>query len=310
MTPITWNGEPIAKPGLYRGIGMEAYHGQLTTGPSVSSSGLRTIFTASPAHYFVESYLNPDREEQEASQAFIFGRGAHHLLLGEEDFARYFVVRPEKLNGTVWNSNRTDCKEWLAGAAEAGLTVLLPAQIAAIRGMARGLAAHPLIGAGILNGLIEHSMVWQDAETGVWLKVRPDAIPNDAADFADLKTTVSVSHDALTRTIGEYGYQVQAALVGMACREVLGREMTSFSLVFSEKTPPHCARVVTLKPSDIELGEQQARMAIRMFARCVERGDWPGPGGTQSDAEYIELPTWSRGRIETRMALLEQELAA
>jgi hypothetical protein len=81
--------------------------------------------------------------------------------------------------------------------------------------------------------------------------------------------------------------------------------MNSFSLVFSEKTKPHCARVKTLKPADLELGEQQVRVALRMFARCLDRGIWPGPGGEQSDAEFVEIKPFHRTRIENRLAVLE-----
>lgn len=310
MNIITWDGQPVAAAGLFKGIGMEAYHGQLTVAPSISSSGLRTIFNESPAHYFVESYLNPNRAEPKDSKPFLFGRAAHHVLLGEEGFNRYFVQRPEELNGKPWNANRTDCKDWLKLVAEAGLSVLTPADVVAIKGMAKGLAEHPMVQAGILNGLIEHSMVWQDKETGIWLKVRPDAIPTDAADFSDLKTAADVTDDALERAIGDHGLNMQGALVGMACREVLGREMSSFSLVFSEKTEPHVARVKTLKPADLELGERQVRTALRLFARCLETGRWPGPGGEQSDAEYVEIKPYRRTAIEHRLAVLEQELAA
>lgn len=303
-----WDGQPIATPGIYRGIPIELYHQQLTAEPSISSSGLRTIFDESPAHYFARSYLNPDREDETPSEALTLGRGAHHLLLGEANFAERFAIRPETLNGEKWNSNRTDCKAWLKHCRDLGQEVLLPAQIKAIRGMARGLAAHPMVHAGILKGLIEHSLVWPDKETGVWLKVRPDAIPTTDADFSDLKTTISVDREKLQRTIADYTYHVQAALIGMASREVIGREMESFTLVFVEKTPPYCASVVTLKPADIALGENIVRAALKVFAECLESGHWPGPGGAQTDAEFIEIPTWTRNRQEGRLALLEQGL--
>ena len=310
LNPIPWDGEPISVPGLYSGIPMADYHGQLTAGPSISSSGLRTIFNDSPAHYYARSYLNPERIEDDASRAFVFGRAAHHLLLGEADFAAHFIVRPEELDDKPWNSNRTACKAWIERAEECGLTILLPGEVKAIRGMAAGLHANPLVGAGILNGLIEHSMVWQDEETGVWVKVRPDAIPTDALDFADLKTAASVSDEWIEKAVGDHGYHVQAALVGIACRAVLGRDMSSFSLIFSEKTPPHIARVKTLKPDDLDLGAKQAKAALRLFARCVDRNEWPGPGGEQSDAEYVEIKPWRRDQILWKLERIEGELAA
>ncbi len=86
--------------------------------------------------YWIHSPLNPRRIDRTESEAFILGRGAHHLLLGEDDFGRYFVARPEELNGKAWNGNRTDCREWMELAAEAGQTVLTPGQMDSIKGMA------------------------------------------------------------------------------------------------------------------------------------------------------------------------------
>lgn len=308
MNVTRWNGEPVDKAGVYSGIPLADYHGQPTVGPSVSSSGLRTIFAKSCAHYWLTSPLNPNRVEREPSQAMILGQAAHHLLLGEAEFGKHFVIRPDELNGKPWHGNRTDCKEWQAAVAAESLTVLLPAQVDAIKGMAVALGQHPLVRAGILGGEIERSILWQDEETGVWLKVRPDAIPTDALDFSDLKTTPDVSHDAIVRSIGEFGYHVQAALVGMACRAVLGREMESFSLVFVESAAPHCVRVVTLQPEDLSLGEQQIRSALKLFKSCLDRGVWPGPGGEQSDAEYVGLTTWARDRAQGRIATIAMEL--
>lgn len=309
MNVTRWDGTPIAAPGLFVGVPMDDYHGQLTASPSISSSGLRTVFAESPAHYFVDSYLNPDREEQEDSEAFILGRATHHLLLGEGGFERHFAIRPDELNGKAWQGNRTECREWMAAMAADNLTVLKGEHVRQIRGMSASLGAHPMIRAGILNGLIEHSIVWKDEETGVWLKVRPDAIPTDSGDFSDLKTTISVGRDALERTLGDYLYPVQGALIGMASRAVLGRQMQSFTLVFVEKKPPHCVRVVTLKPEDLALGERVIRNALRTFANCLDRGVWPGPGGDQADGEFLEITPWARKGIEGRCELLEQGVA-
>jgi len=132
-------------------------------------------------------------------------------------------------------------------------------------------------------------------------------IPNDSGDVADLKTTVSVATEALRRTIADYHYAMQGALVGMGFEAVLQRQMQSFSLVFVEKTPPYCCRVVTLRPSDLERGERQVRAAAAIFADCCTREEWPGPGGTQQDAEYLSPSEWSMKQVDERLELLASE---
>lgn len=296
-------GSTITQPGVYD-MTMADYHGQPCEGPSISSSGLRTIWSASPAHYWVESSLNPDRVEANERPHFSLGRAAHHLLfLGRTGFDAEFVVRPDK-----WNDWRTkEAKEWRSDMIAAGLTIITDAELEHITGMARSLGAHPLVKAGILDGAVERSLIFRDPQTGAWLKSRPDNIPTDSADVADLKTTVSVQTDALRRTIADYHYTMQGALVGMAFREVLQREMQTFTLVFVEKTPPYCCRVVTLRPSDLERGEMQIRAAVQMFADCCARGEWPGPGGQQQDAEYLSPSDWSVKQVEERLTLLASD---
>ena len=305
-----WDGQKITAPGVYSGVPIEAYHGDICDGPSISSSGLRTIFYESPAHYYVDSYLNPEREEKPTSQAFLFGRAAHHLLLGEAGFRQRFIVRPETYgpDDKPWNGNANICKDWLADAAGKGLIVLTPNDIKMIRGMAKSLSQEPLIQSGILNGLIEHSFFWKDPETGIWLKWRPDAVPTDDMDFSDLKTTVSVEDEALERSVGDYGYCAQGALGAEACNTVLGRPMESFSLVFVEKTPPHCVRVKTVKPVDIEMGLEQNRAALRLFARALETGKWLGPSGEQGDAEFIGLSPRAASRCQYRIDQINRML--
>lgn len=292
----------IDKAGIFSGIPLATYHGQFCAGPSISSSGLRTIFKRSPAHFFCNWSGNPEAEPWEETEALKFGRACHHILLGEDDFSTQFIQRPETWAGAAWNSNRTVCREWLAAQEQAGRTVLLPLELKHIRGMARSLAAHPLVKAGILNGEVERSLIWRDAETGVWLKSRPDCIPNDSGDFADLKTTTDVDYDDLAKTIADYGYHQQAALLAEGYKVLTGRPMTSFSLVFVEKRPPYCTRIVTLKDCDLERGMLQNRAALRMFAECLESGEWPGPA--HDDAEFIELPKWEQDRIDSKLEFM------
>lgn len=305
-TPIADPGGKIAAPGVYD-LTMDRYHSDCTDGPSVSNSSLKKVWADSPAHYWCESYLNPHRvEDEEDRPHFSLGRAAHHLLfLGRKGFDDEFATRPEEFPD--WRSK--DSKLWREAALAEGKTIITDCELEQITGMARSLAEHPLVKAGILDGYVERSLIWKDP-SGVWLKSRPDCIPNDSGDVADLKTTPSVRTEDLRRTLGAFFYPMQGALTGMAFREVLKRELQTFSLVFVEKTAPWCVRVVTVKPDDLERGQRQVRAAIDTFADCWARGKWPGPGGDQSDAEYLDVPEYARKSIDDRLTLYELETAA
>lgn len=297
-----WDGKTITEPGCYVGVPMSDYHGQCCDGPSVSSSGLRTIWSESAAHFFARSSLNPKRKPEADSPAFAVGRLAHKLLLeGREGLADEFAIRPD-----CWDSWRTkDSQVWRDEQTLAGRTVITEADLETVTGMAEALGRHPLVKAGILDGKVERSLIWKDEETGIWIKSRPDVIPNASGVVADLKTTVSVTDDALAKSLASYGYNVQAAVVGMALEAVLGRQMEAFALVWVEKANPWCVRVTQLTPDDIERGRRQVRAALRTMARCLDTGVWPGPGG--ADASYLSLPTYAANRIDTELELQAAE---
>jgi hypothetical protein len=306
IASIRWDGEPIRTPGIYHDLPIGRYHrGDIAVGPSVSSTTLRQLWNRSPKHAWARDPLNPKRIEEDDSEAFILGRATHHLICGQVNFADEFVVRPEVLEGAKWHGNRTECKRWLAARKREGKTVLTPDQVEQIRGMAVALGEFPLMQQGILNGLIERSLFWQDKETGLWLKARPDAIPSDSGDFADLKTTQSVLYHDLQNSMATYGYHQQAALALDGAR-ALDLPAETFTFVWVETKPPHCVRAQQLRDEDIARGARQNRVAIRMFADCFAAGSWPGPGDDRADAEFIDLPDWKRKQIDDR---LKYELA-
>jgi hypothetical protein len=287
-----WTGEKITEPGCYL-MPIEAYHSDCAAGPSISSSGLRQIEQESPAHYWAQSYLNPDREQEDDSEAFILGRAAHHLLLGEGSFAQKFCVRPAE-----WSDWRTKAaQQWRAEQKAAGMTVLTDGQIKAIRGMARSLAAHPIIRGGLLNGEIERSLIWQDKETGIWLKARPDAIPADS-DIADLKTTADASLRGCNSGLYDFGYHMQMAMIGMGMETVFGKRADEFhyTLIFVEKKPPYAVVVKPIDPNAIWWGRKQLRRAIRRFADCIAKNDWPA---YEHDMQTLCLPDWYVKRLES-----------
>lgn len=302
----------IDRPGVYAGITLDRYHSaDLCDGPSASSSGLRKLFCESPAHYWCESPYNDHRIPPRDSEAMLLGRGAHHLLLGEDDFSTLYIMRPESApDGRPWNGNNNTCKQWLRKQAEAGRTVLTSTQVEAIRGMARSLAADPLVQAGILNGDIEQTLVWRDKKTGIWLKARPDSVPNDSGDFCDLKTTSTWGEDLDWEIYKHRRYDMQAALVKWAAKEARGIELKDFSLVFVGSRPPHCVEVVTLHSADIEEAEADLRVAVDTFAHCLATGHWFGPSGTQSDCRYAHKPDKLRENHKFRREFLEREIAA
>lgn len=300
-----WNGEPIVMPGWYDRVPIERYHSAgITAEPSVSSSGLRDLWYRSPRHFYARWPFNPlaERDEDE-SEAFVFGRAAHHLFLGEDDFALKFIQRPDKVAGLAWHGNRTECKAFLRQMAAAGRTVLTPADVKAIRGMATSLSQHPLA-MELLQGSVEQTLVVRDPETGIWLRARPDVIPTADGIFADLKTTTSVTTLDLWVTLRRYGYHMQGALIWEVCG-LLGLPFDGFALIFVEKKYPYCVRIIDMTDDDLVRGRRQNRAMLRLMKRCMDSGEWPGPG--EESTETLAMLKKEAEHIDARLASLEVE---
>jgi hypothetical protein len=310
-----WNGGSVGVGGLYENMTLEHYHSRdVCDGISISSSGLRTIFNDSPAHYWARSVYNKDRVEKEPSREMTIGRAMHHLMMGESYFAEVFRSAPAQVpdakgNLCDWSLRTNYAKEWMDARRREGKEVIFPKEVEQIRGMAEALGAHPMVKAGAFNGYPERSGFYLDKETTVWLKVRPDVIPNASGDFVDLKTTASVKWNDLQRTIADMGYVQQFALMREVFRK-LGFPAASATLIFVEREFPHCVRIVSLKPQDLDRGERMNRHALRAFVRCLKSGEWPGPGGIRRDAEEIWMPDWHRDSVEAKLASFKEEEAA
>lgn len=321
MQIIKWDGQPISQPGAYSGVPMEVYHGaNLCDAHSASRSQLFKMLEKSAAHLWDTHPLNPDRnEDAETSEALLIGRAAHHLNLGEADFEKHFVIHPETYpEGAVypdeggkekpWNLNANWCKAWVAEMESKGLSVLKPRHIADIEGMAGGLYANLMVRQGILNGHIETTLVAKDPKTGVWLKVRPDALPTDSGMVSDLKTIADVSDQGIERALKDSGLFMQGALTRRVMT-LLGMEFDGFHLVFIEKKRPFVCRVKTMIDADLDLGDDAIDATLRLYARCMERGLWLGPGGDQADAEFAQMSPFARRDIEFRIQQIEKELS-
>jgi hypothetical protein len=288
----TYHGGKIVEPGVYAGVPMASYHGDLCAGPSVSSSGLRQIDQESPAHYFDGSYLNPDRAPEEEKAFFSFGRAVHTLVMRESGFAESFVVRPEKW--ADWR--KAEAREWRSAAVSEGLGVLTPDDLETIRGIARSLHLDPFIREGGFDGLAEHSIVWQDPETGVWMKARPDVMNIEARVLSDLKTISLADGQSCRKAIADHGYHIQLALACEGLEILTGEKFDDGCfLVFAEKKRPYCVNVKPISPNAIWTGRQIVRRAVRKFAECVENGAWPG---YEDNGRVAHLPAWLEKRLE------------
>lgn len=319
-----WDGESvITEPGVYSGISLDQYHGKrdLLDGPSVSKSSLKWLLPTmggSPKAFWGRWKFNPRHIEPETSKSLDFGKAAHCLLLGDEVFDDRFTVRPThrpddmhlpEKDRRAWNANANDCRDFLADAAKRKLTVITPDQIDRIKRIHADASQYPLIQAGILNGRIERSMFWKDEETGIWLRARPDALPNADGVFADLKTASSFSEDFLEKQIFDAGYYLQAAMTRMVCRG-LGIPFETFVLVYVLNDDVPDTAHVEIDQFDIDRGERAIRWCLRTIRKCLDANDWPGARPFNDGERRIQMRTFQKDRLDNFLDIAERQEAA
>lgn len=138
----------------------------------------------------------------------------------------------------------------------------------AIKGNKHALAAFSQ------KGESELSLFWEDEETGVLLKCRPDFLPYDCKLVPDYKTACSVNPETFYGDFIKFGYHVQAAMYKEGIKAVTGIEVDSFFFVAQEKEPPYITQVYLPDNTIIHYGRKAAKKAINTYLECMEKGFW------------------------------------
>lgn len=286
-----WNGERITEPGIYSGIPMEgeglSYHGGICDGVEVSSSFLRQIIN--PKGCLLKAwdnfYLNPDRVPYVSKKHFNFGKALHHLIAGEAEFSKLFAIRPEEFTNYTTKAAQT----WKAETIAAKMTPLTPDDLRSLQRCADQLLAHPNVKNGILRGLMEHSIFFKvrvplggwpvqpgfDGQySDIWVKVRPDVISLDSLMIIDPKSCADASAQGTRKSITDFGYHVQMAMIDEALRAATKTVFEDFVLLFIESSRPHCINHKPLGTFDMLAGHMLFRVALMKFAHALHTGHW------------------------------------
>jgi hypothetical protein len=286
----------ITAAGAYLDIASEDYHRHpnLLPGPSISSSGLKTLLTRSPSHYWYDSPLNPDRPPEKDKAHFRVGKAAHDVVLLGARWATHYHVTPEGFSRAKTKAMADEIAA-VEAAEAAGLTILSHEQADQVQAMAASLAANKLARAVLSHGEPEVTLAWQDAETGVWLRARPDFLPHKRQIIPDLKTAADGSPKGFQRAIASCGYSQSAALYLDGIEAIYGERPTNWLHVVIEKEAPYVVSLYELPAEDIGRGRWLNRKAIRLYAECLNSGTWPGYADAPT---MLGLPGWDRRQID------------
>ncbi|HCB8207607.1 TPA: exodeoxyribonuclease VIII, partial [Escherichia coli] len=232
------------EPGIYYGISNENYH----AGPGVSKSQLDDI-ADTPALYLWRKNAPVDTTK---TKTLDLGTAFHCRVLEPEEFSNRFIVAPEFNRRT--NAGKEEEKAFLMECASTGKTVITAEEGRKIELMYQRVMALPL-GQWLVEsaGHAESSIYWEDPETGILCRCRPDKIIPEFHWIMDVKTTADIQR--FKTAYYDYRYHVQDAFYSDGYEAQFGVLPTFVFLVAS--TTVECGRY----PVEIFMMGEEAKLA-------------------------------------------------
>jgi len=268
------------KPGVY-GISNERYHAS----DGISRTAL-WAFKQLPQKYWYQ-YLSGEYVEPRDTEAYHLGNMLHTLLLEPDQFdARYF--RMPKVNRTT-KAGKAAYETALHEAN--GKQLYTCEQWETLRGMQEMLQAQKIV-QDVLTGDVafETSIFWEDKETGILCKARPDVWNSPIC--ADLKTTEDASYRAFQYSAMKYGYFLQAAMIYEGLKS-LGMSFEKFLFMGVEKKKPHPVGLYLLDDEALQYGIDLFHQLMRRLAECQQKNEWPDYG-----IQMLMIPRYATMEIE------------
>ncbi|HFW3774455.1 TPA: exodeoxyribonuclease VIII [Salmonella enterica subsp. enterica serovar Thompson] len=266
------------QPGIYYDIPNEAYH----AGPGVSKSQLDDI-ADTPAIYLWRKNAPVDTEKTKSLDT---GTAFHCRVLEPEEFSKRFIIAPEFNRRT--SEGKEEEKTFLEECARTGRTVLTAEEGRKIELMYQSVMALPL-GQWLVEsaGYAESSVYWEDPETGILCRCRPDKIIPEFHWIMDVKTTADIQR--FRTAYYDYRYHVQDAFYSDGYRAQFGEIPTFVFLVAS--TTAECGRYqveIFMMGEDAKLaGQREYRRNLQTLAECLNNDEWPA-------IKTLSLPRWAK----------------
>ena len=245
---------------------------------AISKSGLDKI-ARSPAHYQAAK-----EEAAESTDARAFGAAFHDYILLPEVFQAAYTVLPEDFNGRT-----KDGKALIESIKESGQIVLKPEWVEAIKGMAAAVAAHPKAAALLTGGQPEVSIFWQDQDTGIDCRCRPDYI-HPSGIIVDLKSTIDASAVAFSKSCANYRYHVQDAFYSEGFYQATETWPRGFVFIAVEKTAPYAVACYTLDDAAKERGRELYQQDLHTLQAAQAANAWTA---YSNQIETLSLPAWA-----------------
>lgn len=267
------------KPGIYTHLSNNEYHASI----GVSKSGLDLVRISTAKYQY--KVLNRHIEE-DPGPAKVIGTAVHAAILEPELFKNRYIFQPRDMK-----RNTTAGKLAYANLLNisAGKVILKEDDYEKVVAISENAKKHEWVKKHLIDGYAERSVFWNDPDTGVLCKCRPDYYTQEL--IIDLKTTDDAGLDFI-KSIELWGYHRQAAFYSDGMKEVQNKK--KFIFVALEKDPPYEIGIYELDEDDFEIGRIEYKSALRKYLKCEEEKFWPG---LPAEVQKIKLSEFYKNKV-------------
>lgn len=243
-------------------------------------------FMKSPYTYWAK-HLNPDRPKKEPTDAMILGSAFHTLILEPNLFDETYLVKPEAVYLKVVGRKQFDDYKKLLEKYENSNKILLTAETGrTLAFMQNKLLFSPEAVELIKNARIENSFFWQDKDSGLLLKCRPDALHDNI--IVDLKTCNDASPRAFQNSMMAGGYHIQGAMIRDGVEAIEGRRINNVINICVETKYPYNMGIYIIDEFALEEGERKYKQICMELKELRETNVYQDYG-----VQTISLPKWA-----------------
>jgi len=284
--------------GTVHGLGIDAYH----SSPGISKTGLDRI-NRSPWHYWSLT-MDPARPPEKEHSGQLEGQLAHCAILEPDEFEKRYAVlpadAPRRPTDAQWNAKKPSpesvaAMEWWREWNEknAGRIIITHEQRETAMRQAEAVRRLPDVAEALARGHAEVSAYWNDPETGVLCRCRPDWVHpagESGVILLDVKTYSDASPDEFRRQVARKRYHLQDSFYSDGYGLAAGVEVLAFIFLAVETEWPYAASAVMLDEASRDQGRYEYRRNLDTYAQCLRTEQWPG---ISAGIEQVSLPAWA-----------------
>lgn len=263
-------------PGIYENIPAEEYR----SWDAISKTGLAEFAVDGPGTYRWKIDNGVDKKTKNIN----LGTAIDTLFFdGDDAFHEQYAVKPQ---GMKFSTKKG--KEWQAEHAH--LKILSWDEAADVYGAVAAISKYEPALEYLQDCRTQLSMIWEDPDTGLLVKGRPDFKPNLEGVLGDLKSTEKPSPPAFERTAEKFKYHWQAAIYSDGWHILTGEYIDLFVFAVVQSEAPYRPEICKFEPPDIQKGRDQYKSELGIYAECQRLNKWPLSTGSM---QTIRLSQWA-----------------